>query len=551
MKNFKLLMGVMTKVNDMEMPENLKKNKLYKAMGTIAISLIMIPCCLIVGFIVYVMTLALMETGGSTEGLALIVLLMSVFGIIFSMMVLYNVLFFSSDLDHLLPLPIKSSELVAAKFVTSYLAESVMEFMILFSGFVGYFIAAGVRIVPLLTAIAGVFLLPVLPLVYCGIFALVTMAFFTKIKIFRNVDVLTGIVTVVFLGFFAVSFFQMDAINIDNYIDGLLAGENIFINTMNKVFFTVPMFLKAISTGNALWLLAFVVTNVVAALILFALGDALYLKGVYLVSSMGRTGRKKKVDDAATYKKNDVAKTYFLKECRTLYRTPGYRKYCININIVWPFLVAALFFMPSTKEFMDNFTALFTRGYVATDLAALLFVIMIAFFTTAMNSIAATSFTREGNHFEFVKYTPIDYKLQIRVKSGVSILYSGATVIVSVIVLCAFMSVSPLTTVFFEVIAMCSVLICTYVGIMLDATHPKLNYEDEYGALRGNLNAFFNMAIAILIAMVLCALGFILFRFTTINTDFIYVIYFAIFLVVTWRLRHVCMVYTERCLREM
>ncbi len=544
-------MGVMTKVNDMEMPENLKKNKLYKAMGTIAISLIMIPCCLIVGFIVYVMTLALMETGGSTEGLALIVLLMSVFGIIFSMMVLYNVLFFSSDLDHLLPLPIKSSELVAAKFVTSYLAESVMEFMILFSGFVGYFIAAGVRIVPLLTAIAGVFLLPVLPLVYCGIFALVTMAFFTKIKIFRNVDVLTGIVTVVFLGFFAVSFFQMDAINIDNYIDGLLAGENIFINTMNKVFFTVPMFLKAISTGNALWLLAFVVTNVVAALILFALGDALYLKGVYLVSSMGRTGRKKKVDDAATYKKNDVAKTYFLKECRTLYRTPGYRKYCININIVWPFLVAALFFMPSTKEFMDNFTALFTRGYVATDLAALLFVIMIAFFTTAMNSIAATSFTREGNHFEFVKYTPIDYKLQIRVKSGVSILYSGATVIVSVIVLCAFMSVSPLTTVFFEVIAMCSVLICTYVGIMLDATHPKLNYEDEYGALRGNLNAFFNMAIAILIAMVLCALGFILFRFTTINTDFIYVIYFAIFLVVTWRLRHVCMVYTERCLREM
>ena len=203
---------------------------------------IMIPCCLIVGFIVYIMTEALIEAGGRTEGLELVVQLMSVFGLIFSVMVLFNVLYFSSDLNHLLPLPVKPGELVAAKFVNAYIAESVMEFLILFSGFVGYFIAAGIKPVSFLTAVLGVFLLPVLPLVYCGIFALLTMAFLSRIKLFRNVDFITGLITILFTGLFLLSFAQMDSININNYIDGLLSHNNLFTEIMGKLFFTVPVF---------------------------------------------------------------------------------------------------------------------------------------------------------------------------------------------------------------------------------------------------------------------------------------------------------------------
>ena len=70
--------------------------------------------------------------------------------------------------------------------------------------------------------------------------------------------------------------------------------------------------------------------------------------------------------------------------------------------------------------------------------------------------------------------------------------------------------------------------ICTYTGILLDSTHPKLDWEDEYGALRGNLNAFFNMAIAIVIAIVLCAAGFAVFRFTRIPSYALYIIYLMI-----------------------
>ena len=58
--------------------------------------------------------------------------------------------------------------------------------------------------------------------------------------------------------------------------------------------------------------------------------------------------------------------------------------------------------------------------------------------------------------------------------------------------------------------------------MLLDSTHPKLDWEDEYGALRGNLNAFFNMAIAIVIAIVLCVAGYLVFKFTMIPSYAVY-----------------------------
>ncbi len=526
MKEYLLLTRALSKNNGMDMPESGKKAKSYKLMGTLAMFCIMIPCCFIVGFIVYIMTQALMEAGGGTEGLELILQLLSVFGIIFSIMVIFNVLYFSSDLEHLLPLPVKPSVLVAAKFTHAYFAESVMEFMILFCGFIGYFIAAGLKPVSLLTAIFGIFLLPVLPLVYCGIFCLIIMACFHKAKLLKNVDFMVGLVSVLFIGLFLLSFAQLDSISINTYIDSLTNGKNIFIEMMSKVFFTVPVFLKALGGNSFLYFLLFLFENAVAIAVLLLLGNALYLKGVFLVSSNSKGKGKRVQFERTSYDVKTPLKAYLIKECKTLYRTPAYRKYCVVVNVVWPVLVAALFLLPATKNFLEAFKTVFTKGFVLSDVMVLVAVIILSFFATALNSIAATSFTREGAHFSFVKYVPFDYKKQVQVKALVSMIYSGITVVVSVVLLCIFMKCTFFSSLYYIAIALMAVILCTWIGIMLDATHPRLDWEDEYGALRGNLNAFFNMAIAILIAMVLCVIGWVLFRYTSFDSKLIFIIYF-------------------------
>jgi ABC-2 type transport system permease protein len=357
---------------------------------------------------------------------------------------------------------------------------------------------------------------------------------------------MVGLVSIVFVGLFLMSFLKMDAISVENYIDSLMNGENPFVNIMGRIFFTVPLFLKALGNNSIIYLLLFILANVVPVAILLLLGNKLYLRGVYLNFSNGRAGRKEHKNQKVTYKKNGASKAYFIKECKLLYRTPAYRKYCVVVNIIWPLIVVALFVLPATKGFMDTITRLFTKGYVATDIITLLMVIMLSFFATAMNSIASTSFTREGAHFSFIKHIPLDYKLQISLKAAVSIVYSGITTVISVIILCIFMKCTLLNSLYFILIGILSVIICTYIGIMLDSAHPKLNWEDEYGALRGNLNAFFNMAIAIVIAFALCLLGFVLFRYTLLDKDMIYIIFLAVFIPVSWYIIRMATKYAVR-----
>lgn len=280
--------------------------------------------------------------------------------------------------------------------------------------------------------------------------------------------------------------------------------------------------------------------------LLFFLGSKLYLRGVYLVSSVGKAEKKEDVVSDAAYAKKSIHKAYFLKECKILYRTPAYRKYCVMVNIIWPVLAVALFVLPATKNFMTSFENLLSKGFVASDLIALLLVLIVSFFATAMNSIASTSFTREGEHFSFIKYVPVSYRTQIGIKAGVSLVYSGITVIITIIVLCVCMHISVPTAIYFIIIALLSVMCCTYIGLWLDATHPKLNWEDEYGALRGNLNAFFNMAIAILVSMILCGIGFCLFKFTRMDSFMIFAIYLVILGLVTYRIRRNAIIYIKK-----
>ena len=155
MNNIFSLYSVLAKNSEMKVPKNEEKGTLYLSLGIIALSCIMIPCCLVVGYVSYIITKALIAAGAPTGGLLAQIQIMSAFSMIFGILVIFNVLFFSSDREHLMPLPIKTSHILTAKFLYSYVAESIMEFMILVSMFIGFFIAYKASIVSILSSIVS------------------------------------------------------------------------------------------------------------------------------------------------------------------------------------------------------------------------------------------------------------------------------------------------------------------------------------------------------------------------------------------------------------
>ena len=103
----------------------------------------------------------------------------------------------------------------------------------------------------------------------------------------------------------------------------------------------------------------------------------------------------------------------------------------------------------------------------------LLFVLGVSILVPALNSIASSSFSREGKNFSFIKYIPVPYSIQWKVKVVVSFLIS-------------------------------------FLGTYIDSIQPKLVWDDEVNSLRENYNTFMVMGFALLFFIGLCGGGYFL-----------------------------------------
>ncbi|MBQ2605014.1 MAG: hypothetical protein II589_08345 [Clostridia bacterium] len=66
--------------------------------------------------------------------------------------------------------------------------------------------------------------------------------------------------------------------------------------------------------------------------------------------------------------------------------------------------------------------------------------------------------------------------------------------------------ISPFLTSYSLLLSILAVVFTTYLGIYIDTINPKLVWEDEVNALRGNYHVFYNMGLELIITGVLCVI---------------------------------------------
>ena len=55
-------------------------------------------------------------------------------------------------------------------------------------------------------------------------------------------------------------------------------------------------------------------------------------------------------------------------------------------------------------------------------------------------------------------------------------------------------------------------MISVMIGMYLDSSSPYVSWSDEYSALRGNLNSFFNMALMMIISLGVVIAGLLIYE---------------------------------------
>ena len=494
-----------------EMPKSEKKNKVkfYITLGIIATVFIFIPCFLLMAFLVGTATVGIKEeilsnslyAANIGNGLLLVIQFICIFSMIFGFNIILNTFYFSGDIEHILPLPIKPRILISSKFMSVLISESIMEFLFLLAAFLGFLIVTDFNILTVIISIIGVLTLPILPLVYCGIIALLIMRFTKLIKNKNNALTLVLLGIVVIIGIVAIGYVNNDSIT--EFVKMLASGQIKFIDIMNYVFPSTYFLVKAISEMSIGAFLIYLLINGLAYIIFMALADKIYINGVKRISNNAIHQKRSISKVLANTKKNNYKVTYLKKELKLLTRTPSFFSNCILSNLLWPIIIILIYLIQGH----DNVIVEFVNHYKEQESLGLLVVFISVFAISAIlttaNSIASSSISREGKHFPFMKYIPMDYKTQLNIKALVSIIIRFAFNFIYLLIISYYLKATFIDFMVFSLITLLSSIFFTYLGIYLDTINPKLIWEDELNALRGNENTFFSMAISMIIAAVL------------------------------------------------
>ena len=512
-----------------EMPKAAQKNKVkfYIILGIISTIFIFIPCFLLMGFLVYMTTDGIKQEilanityqPNLGNGLALVIQFICAFSMIFGFNIILNTFYFSGDIEHILPLPIKPKTLISSKFTAVVISESIMEFLFLIAAFLGFSLATGFNLLTIIMGLIGTITLPILPLVYCGIIALLIMRFTKIIKNKNNGLTLALLGIIIIVGMIAINYLDNDSIT--NFISLLAAGKIKFIELMNVIFPSTYFLVKALVYNDILAFACYLATTAIAYLIFMVLAEKLYLPGVKKISNNADTKTETVDSILPTVKKKNYLFSYFTKELKILFRTPSFFGNCILSNLLWPIIIILIYLIQGTDNIITEFINEYQTGKVLASAVILISVFVVSTILTTTNSIAASSITREGKHFAFMKYIPMSYKEQLNVKAMVSIVISFLFNFIYLIIIAYFLKATAIDMLLFIVIALGTTIFFTYLGIYLDTINPKLIWEDELNALRGNENTFFSMAISLLIAI---TAGIIIYYFNQVLLVPVYVL---------------------------
>lgn len=511
-----------------------KFNKVfYGIMGAIAVFGIMIPMAFFVGVIIYSLTGELLKVGAGKNAIELFLQLVSVFSFVFGLNVIFSVFYFSGDIENLLPLPLRPYQIIASKFTAALISESIMEFIIIIAVFAGYLIAAGLPFYTWFIAVFGMFTLPIVPLAYCAVICMLVMLFTGLIKNKDTVNKLTGLLTFIVIIGLVILVSVSGGLDPEHLVSALSDPNNALIGTMNIIFPQVGFLVDSTVSNTGINLLFYVEINVLAIVAFMIVAEAVYFRTAVGINGSGVRKGRSISKDVGRMRSHSPALTYLKKEFRILFRTPAYFMNCVLINLMWPLFLLLIFVLQGKTNFLDSFINELHKGNQEMVLLFILGVSAVSVLVTAANSIASSALTREGKHFAFIKYIPLPYMTQLNIKALVSIIISGAGMIVYVIAAAIYLGLGVGLTAFCCLISLLSVMFASYFGIFMDSVNPKLIWDNELNALRGNYNIFFNMALAILLEGAVCVGAYLAYKFTDIGALMIILILLILIMVFT------------------
>ena len=496
MNNYRRLVRVFLKDIAYDPPKDKGRKVQILVLTIFAAVFIMIPIAVGSGLFTYLMTGSLVRAGHTAFGIQVMYHLISIFTMVFGINVIFNELYFSTDIDRLLPLPIRGREIAAAKFSAAYKMENVMQFILILSCTIGFGLSSDMPLWRWPIAILLGLTLSMIPMMYCAILGILLMAFTRVVKSRDTVRKISVIFMLVVFALMALALTTLKKVDVDSWIVNAASQDIPFVRVMNVVFFENALLVEFMNDGNVLSLLIYAVLHIAILAVFLLVADRFYINSVSRLGEGTHRSKHSAVHMDRALQKRDAFRSYIAKEWKILRRTPVFFTNCILITWIWPVFVVIAGVMTG----MDMTPGGIGDGDTGFALGAMIAAFAAPFIMGAMNSLGSNAFSREGKHYEVLQFLPVPIRTQWNAKAAIGVMVTFLGTAPFFLFFGIYAGVPVLQILLYILITAAASVAVTYMGMLLDSVNPKLVWEDALSALRENYNTFFCMAIAIGIA---------------------------------------------------
>lgn len=451
------------------------------------------------------------------------------FCIIQSVITSLNILYFSKDLEILLPLPISPKKIVMAKLNSLILSQYILVAIILLPALIVYTYLLKLNIFFLILGLLTTLLFPIVPVVLIAFITTFVMRFTNIIKNKDIVQYLTISITILLI-IVGQLFFAGGNNQITNQeLTEKVVEVNGLIQVYSKYFITLTPTMNSLINYNNLKGIINLLVLFIESAIAYYLGSIiiskLYIETATTILSSGLKKGKKLKNKA--FVKQSTLITYVKKEFTLLIRNPIFFMQCVLPSILFPFIISLPIFISLKNMENDEINLLQNAlSQIINMPIALLGLIILITFLFMFNFSTVTCISRDGQNNTFMKYIPVKLSNQILYKVLPGIILNILPICYVIITVKIFFPTIYLKTIFYiTIITMLINILNNYLMILVDLNNPKLNWITEYAVVKQNFNMFYGILLVITEIGVIIALGIFI-----SNTDLIAITLILIFL---------------------
>ena len=416
-----------------------------------------------------------------------------------------NILFFSKDVEYILPLPISSKKFLVAKINCLLVSEYIISAIMLLPALIMYGVVLNYGIHYYFVAILVFFIFPILP-VLLVVFVMSIILRFTKfIKNKDFAQYLSIIMTII------ICFMVLFSDNMNEDFDVAKMNNEIQIannlaNSMSNYIITLKPAINTLYNYNNFDgvknLVILCTETILGYVILTNVIQKFYIKIVInAVSSGGKVSKIK--DTNKVFKQKSIGISYIKKEILVLCRNAVFLIQCVLPIIIFPMIILGPLMISISngseegKELLKVFAS--DKNSFWLSIRLILIQTLIAF-----NFISITSISKDGKDAYVMKYLPLEPYKQVRYKLLTSVILNMIE-IVSVIVFSLFIE----KVIGFEYIIMLMIIgtlmniLTNYILVLIDLKKPKIDWTNEYTVVKQNFNMIFNFIVAGIICFTL------------------------------------------------